>query len=169
MAFLPGRFLFLLAVALEVVATLLVAEQLGVFATFAWFLVSFVVGLLVIKRAGARAGDTLRGAARQPGQPVGDTPLLFAAGLLFIVPGVLSDLGGLILLFLPGRAVVKAWLVRMVSRRVTVVRGAVSRVRLQTDGSLRPDLGSDPQAGELVEDEPGPASDAGPGRRTELP
>jgi UPF0716 protein FxsA len=167
---LPGRFLLLLALALEVVATVLVAERIGVPATLAWFAVSFVAGLVVIKRAGTRAWNTLRGAARQPGEPVGDTPLLFAAGLLLILPGVLSDLGALILLFPPGRAVVKAWLVRMVSRRVTVVRGAVSRVRIQSDGTFRTDLRAEPQAGELVEDdEPGPPRDANPGGRSELP
>jgi UPF0716 protein FxsA len=157
--FLPGKFLFLAAIAAEVAVTLLVAQQIGVFWTLAWFTVAFVVGVLVVKRAGARAWDTVRGAARQPGQAVGDTPLLMAAGLLLILPGVLSDLAAVILLTPPGRAVVKGALVRMVSGRVTVVQGAVSRVRPQRPAA---------QAGELVDEDPGPQQGPGGPGGTEL-
>jgi UPF0716 family protein affecting phage T7 exclusion len=51
----PGKFLFLLALAAEVVATFLVSEQLGFLGTLAWFFLAFVLGVVVIKRAGARA------------------------------------------------------------------------------------------------------------------
>jgi UPF0716 protein FxsA len=145
----PLRFWIVAAIAVEVVATLLVASQIGVLATFLWFLVSFVLGLLVIRMAGKNAFAALReatdtttpsgvptaGATAKAGSVAGDSVLLFVAGVLLAVPGVLTDVAGVLLLIPPLRTVPRHWIARSAGRRFPNVRSTFTTVRL-ADGTI---------------------------------
>ncbi|MFD7033899.1 FxsA family membrane protein [Streptomyces sp. NPDC059917] len=91
----------------------------GGFAVTLVLAVGLVLGVVVIKRAGRRAFKNLAQTFQQaqtgqrptPQQPGSGNGLVMLGGLLLIVPGLLSDLAGLLLLLPP----VRAWL----GRRVT--------------------------------------------------
>ncbi|MGI4896721.1 MAG: FxsA family protein, partial [Janthinobacterium lividum] len=104
-----------------VVIVLLVVEiwllvELGHAIGTGWVLVLLLVettfGLLVLRRAGRRALEALRATAGVPlgapvpGRPagvVGDSLLFGAGGALLVLPGMLSDVFGLLCLFPPSR------------------------------------------------------------------
>ena len=147
----PVRFVILALLAAEVLATVLVAESIGAWRTFAWFVLAFVVGLIVMRRAGAQAWRALRGAnsgATPSAAVAGDTVLLFVAGLLLAIPGFLTDVVGLALLVPPVRHGVRSWLARSANRRFSTMRATFTTVRL-SDGSIV-------IPGEVVEDDPSP-------------
>ncbi|MEU0136343.1 FxsA family membrane protein [Streptomyces sp. NPDC006296] len=90
-----------------------------------------VLGAVVIKRAGRRAfrnlTETLQRMPGQPGAPTApaEAPsgtkgngLLMLGGLLLMIPGVLSDAAGLLLLLPPVRAVLGRYAERSLDRRM---------------------------------------------------
>ncbi|MER5935607.1 FxsA family membrane protein [Streptomyces sp. NPDC002054] len=99
----------------------LVSRQLGGLAVLALLAAGFVLGVVVIKRAGRRAFKNLTGTFQQaqeaartgrpPAAPQAEpkgsgNALTMLAGLLLIMPGLLSDVVGLLLLLPPVRALV---------------------------------------------------------------
>jgi UPF0716 protein FxsA len=145
------KFIVVALLAAETLATVLFAQAVGVLWAFAWFFVSFVLGIVVVRRAGSRAWSALRRSAGATDVPArndvpGSTVLLFLAGVLLCVPGVLTDLVGLLLLLPPVRALVALWAARSAGKRLSGFRSVVTTVRL-ADGSTV-------IAGEVV-DEPG--------------
>ncbi|WP_044564149.1 FxsA family protein [Azospirillum sp. B4] len=115
--------LFLIAYLLvEIAAFAWVGEKVGVLGTVALVVLSTVVGLWLVQRQGL---DTLRKAAGLgPGQaPVveaWDGLCLATAGLLFAVPGFISDLAGLALLIPPVRRALLGQAQRLSGTRFTV-------------------------------------------------
>ncbi|MGW0753718.1 FxsA family membrane protein [Streptomyces sp. NPDC002587] len=120
----PARTFLPLAVAawliLEIWLLSLVAGAAGGLAVAALLAGGMILGVVVIKRAGRRAfknlADTFQQAqqgrqptAQQPGRGNGLTML---AGLLLIMPGLLSDVAGLLCLLPP----VRAWIGRRATR-----------------------------------------------------
>ncbi|MEZ0163491.1 FxsA family protein [Kineococcus sp. LSe6-4] len=91
-------------------------------------------GLLVLRRAGRRALEAFRQTSSVPfGAPVpgqdpgvvGDAVLTGLGGVLLVVPGVLSDVLGLLCVLPPTRRLLRRAFVRLVRRRVErVVRRA---------------------------------------------
>lgn len=128
----PARTFLPLAVAawliLEIWLLSLVSQAAGGFAVSALLAGGLVLGVVVIKRAGRRAfknlTDTFQQAAEQAQQGVAPTPrkpgqnqsrgngLMMLAGLLLVMPGLLSDVAGLFLLLPP----VRAWIGRRAAR-----------------------------------------------------
>ena len=131
----PVRLVIVAALAAEVLGTVLVVQQIGAWSSLVLFAASFVLGLLVMRRAGGNAWLALTRGADRPGAVAGDTVLLFLAGLLLAVPGVLTDLVGLVLLLPPVRELVRRWVARGASRRFPDVQSMFTTVRL-ADGSL---------------------------------
>lgn len=145
----PLRFWIVAAIAAEVVATVIVATQIGFLATCLWFFVSFVLGVIVMRAAGAQAFAGLRDAtatepsdisamsasATKAGQVAGDSVLLFVAGLFLAVPGVLTDLFGVLLVIPPVRHAVRGVIARSAGRRFPNARSTFTTVRL-ADGSV---------------------------------
>ncbi|MFE9636807.1 FxsA family membrane protein [Streptomyces sp. NPDC006463] len=120
----PARTFLPLAIAawliLEIWLLGLVADAAGGLAVAALLAGGMILGVVVIKRAGRRAFKNLaetfqqaqqgrQPAAQQPGQGNGLTML---AGLLLIMPGLISDVAGLLCLLPP----VRAWIGRRASR-----------------------------------------------------
>ncbi|MFC6594433.1 FxsA family membrane protein [Kitasatospora paranensis] len=146
---------------LEIWLLTVVASQLGWFTVLVLLLAGVFLGGWVIKRAGRRAFAALVEQSRdpKPQQAQTSTSLTVLAGVLLILPGLLSDVLALTLLFPPTRAL---W--RMAARRLaagalrsTAPVGAdrfADAVRLQEQLRIhRPD-GKIVQ-GEVVEPGPG--------------
>ena len=145
----PLRFLVVGAIALEVVATVLIATRIGFLATCLWFLIAFVLGIVVMRAAGAQAFTGLREAttaaptdaaalsasASKAGRVAGDSVLLFLAGALLAVPGALTDLLGVLLVMPPVRHGVRRGIARSAGRRFPNARTTFTTIRL-ADGSV---------------------------------
>jgi UPF0716 protein FxsA len=155
--------LFVIAPIVEIASIVLVAQLIGWW-TLAAMLAAAVLGVLVLRRTGR---DWLRRISEkdQPGRATGDSAMLFAAGILLIIPGFASDVIGLLLL-LPFvrillRGAAAAWFVR----RFTAVTGPGGFTVWQRGG---PSMGTtngtpitdDPRVikGEIVRDDVPPDS-----------
>ncbi|MFD4133941.1 FxsA family membrane protein [Streptomyces goshikiensis] len=126
----PVRTFLPLAVAawliLEIWLLSLVAGQAGGLAVAALLAGGMVLGVVVIKRAGRRAFKNLtetfqqaqQGVPPTPQQPGGGNGLTMLAGLLLIMPGLLSDVAGLLLLLPPVRALVGRRAARSLERKM---------------------------------------------------
>ncbi|MEU9256705.1 FxsA family membrane protein [Streptomyces sp. NPDC048270] len=120
----PARTFLPLALAawliLEIWLLGLVAGAAGGLAVAALLAGGMVLGVVVIKRAGRRAFKNLtdtfqqaqQGVAPAPQQPGQGNGLTMLAGLLLIMPGLLSDVAGLLCLLPP----VRAWISRRATR-----------------------------------------------------
>ncbi len=127
----PGRTLAPLGVAawalLELWLLIMLASETGVLGVFAVLAGGLVLGAVVIKRAGRRAWRSLAeqlqqqqsGAAPPPEDGRGrgsGNGLTMLAGLLLMVPGLVTDAAGLLLLLPPVRALVRRRATRMIER-----------------------------------------------------
>ncbi|WP_374773044.1 FxsA family protein [Streptomyces sp. NBC_01310] len=120
----PARTFLPLAVAawliLEIWLLTVVADAAGGLAVAALLAGGIVLGAVVIKRAGRRAFKNLSDTFQQaqqgqqptPQQPGRGNGLTMLAGLLLMMPGLLSDVAGLFLLLPP----VRAWIGRRATR-----------------------------------------------------
>jgi UPF0716 protein FxsA len=89
--------LFVVAPLVEIASIFVVASVIGWW-TLVAMAASAVLGSYVLRRTGRDWIRTLRTPGAQPGRAAGDSALLFAAGLLLISPGFVSDVFGLLLL-----------------------------------------------------------------------
>ncbi len=113
--------------ALEIYVAVQVAHAIGV----GWMLLLVVafglLGLYVMRRAGASWWRALRGQTGDGTQPDGraaaTSALLFVAGALLFLPGFISDALGLILLLPPVRGLLQAATAAWFVRRFTSVTG----------------------------------------------
>jgi UPF0716 protein FxsA len=132
----------LIGLAVEVTALVATFGALGALPTLGLLVLGGVVGSLLLRREGTRTlgafSEALR-TRRAPHQEVADGVLIAAAGFLIVVPGFLSDVVGLFLLFPPTR--------RLISRRMA--RRAEERERALL---LNLRHGRDPMAGGAVVD-----------------
>ncbi|WP_339128119.1 FxsA family membrane protein [Streptomyces sp. f51] len=118
---------------LEIWLLTLVARATSGFTVFLLLVAGFVLGAVVIKRAGRRAFRNLsqtlqqaQGGAAAPGESGRGNGLTMLGGLLLMIPGLISDAIGLLLLVPPVQ--------KIVSRSA---QGAFERkVRLATPGSV---------------------------------
>ncbi|MBG0856807.1 FxsA family protein [Streptomyces spinoverrucosus] len=142
---------------LEIWLLTVVAGAAGGLTVFLLLIAGFVLGAVVIKRAGRRAFQNLNEALQRGVAPSsgGGSGLMMLGGLLLMLPGLISDAAGLLLLLPPVQKAVGRYAER------TVDRG----LRRATPGSLgdafqqarihRPD-GKVVQ-GEVIREEPGDA------------
>ncbi|MCC3775922.1 FxsA family membrane protein [Streptomyces sp. UNOB3_S3] len=108
---------------LEIWLLVLVAGAAGGLTVFALLAGGVVVGSYVIKRAGRRAWQRLSGSLQQGTAPQappregegGGNALTMLGGLLLMVPGLISDVAGLLCLFPPTRALIR----RTAERKLT--------------------------------------------------
>lgn len=105
---------------LEIWLLILVADVAGGFGVFLLLLAGFVAGSVVIKRAGRRAFQSLNEAMRSGGSPErGDgNGFMMLAGLLLIIPGLLSDAFGLLLLIPAVQKTLSGYTERTVERKL---------------------------------------------------
>lgn len=121
-------YLFLLLVALPL-TEIYILVQIG-YATSAWVpiaivLVTGVVGSALARAQGLKVANRIReemASGHMPADAVIDGFLVLLAGVLFVLPGVLTDVVGIALLFPPSRELIKrgvrAWIRRHVELRI---------------------------------------------------
>ncbi|MFI7094122.1 FxsA family membrane protein [Streptomyces lydicus] len=151
-------------VVLEIWLLTLVAGATNGLTVFLLLLAGVVVGGGVVKRAGRRAWKNLteslqRSGPADPAEPVpsrngrsgsGNT-LPMAGGLLLVVPGLLSDVLGLLCLFPPTGKLIQGRAEKLLNRRASYAPGsfgdAFQQARMhRPDGKVVP--------GEVIRDEP---------------
>jgi len=160
----------LIGLAVEVTALVAAFGAWGPLPTLGLLLLGGVAGTVLLRREGTRAlgafSEAMR-TRRAPHREVADGVLIAAAAFLIIVPGFVSDVAGLLLLFPPTRRLLSGRMARRAEQRE---RAMVLNLR----------HGRDPMAGGVVVD--GGVVDGGvvirgdvvdvrpedPGRRPEL-
>ncbi|MDX2675982.1 FxsA family membrane protein [Streptomyces soliscabiei] len=105
---------------LEIWLLTVVAGVAGGFTVFLLLLAGFLLGSVVIKRAGRRAFQQLNEALQRGTAPTrgGGNGLMMLGGLLLMIPGLASDALGLLLLLPPVQKAVGAYAERTVDRKL---------------------------------------------------
>jgi UPF0716 protein FxsA len=114
---------------LELYILIKIGSYLGAFLTISLIIFTALLGLLLARFEGLRTWHQIRQSLSQgivPAEEMLDSVLIFVGGVLFVVPGVITDLAALVLLIPFTRTIFKRWLRRRFDRMVE--RG---NVRLQ--------------------------------------
>ncbi|POX56011.1 hypothetical protein C3489_07580 [Streptomyces sp. Ru71] len=103
---------------LEIWLLSVVAGASSGFVVFLLLLAGFLGGAAVVKRAGRRAFENLNEAVQRGGSPArgGGNGFLMLAGLLLMIPGLVSDAVGLLLLLPPVQKAVGRYAERTMDR-----------------------------------------------------
>jgi UPF0716 protein FxsA len=142
---------------LEIWLLTVVAGATSGLTVFLLLLAGLVLGSVVIKRAGRRAFRNLSQAVQQGGAPPsgGGNGLMMLGGLLLIIPGLISDAVGLLLLIPPVQKGLSRLAERTVERKLRQAAPGTLGDAFQQARIHRPD-GKVVQ-GEVIKDEPGDA------------
>ncbi|WP_328429055.1 FxsA family membrane protein [Streptomyces sp. NBC_00443] len=142
---------------LEIWLLTVVADVAGGLTAFLLLLAGLVLGSVVIKRAGRRAFQALNEALQRGGTPErgGGNGLMMLGGLLIMLPGLISDALGLILLIPPVQKAVSGYAERTFERKLREADPGSFGDAFQQARMHRPD-GKVVQ-GEVIRDEPGDA------------
>ena len=114
---------------LELYILIKIGSYLGAFLTIALIIFTGILGLLLARLEGLRTLHQIRQSLSQgivPAEEMVDSVLIFVGGILFVVPGVITDIAALVLLIPFTRTIFKRWLRRRFDRAIE--RG---NVRLQ--------------------------------------
>ena len=106
---------------LELYILIKIGSHLGAFTTIALIIFSGVLGLLLARFEGLRTLHQIRQNLSQgivPAEELVDSVLIFVGGVLFVVPGVITDFAALVLLIPFTRTIFKRWLRRRFDRAV---------------------------------------------------
>lgn len=140
---------------LEILVLVLVGQAVGGWATIGLVLLSAVLGAVVIKREGLRSWRALSESTRtgtMPERDIADSGLVLLGGLLLLLPGLISDALGLLLIVPVSRPLARVSLAYLLERNVTVSASGV-RVRAWNDpgrSADRPGAGTTVQ-GDVIE------------------
>ncbi|WP_210592007.1 FxsA family membrane protein [Streptomyces sp. GESEQ-35] len=149
---------------LEIWLLTVVAGASSGFTVFLVLLAGFVLGAVIIKRAGRRAFRNLSETLQQqqggvpPAAPSGNSEgngLMMLGGLLLMIPGLVSDAVGLLLLIPPVQKAISRYAERTFERRLRQAGPGTLGDAFQQARMHRPDGKVVP--GEVVRDEPGDA------------
>lgn len=130
---------------LELALLIRVGQIIGVAATIGIVIGTAILGLVMVRREGftivTRARQALA-SGNPPVMPVAEGALVFFGGALLILPGLIGDAIGLVLLIPPVRRAIAAWsLGRFAAAGATRIRVFTGRRRWpdeQDDGPARP-------------------------------
>ncbi|MGZ4170060.1 MAG: FxsA family protein [Solirubrobacteraceae bacterium] len=114
----------------ELFVAVKVAEAIGVLLTVILLVVGVPIGIWLTRSEGRAAWRRLSAAVaaeRAPGREVIDGALVLVGGVLFIVPGFITDVLGLLLLLAPSRSLAGAAIARNVQSRLVVAATRFSR------------------------------------------
>ncbi|MEU6252812.1 FxsA family membrane protein [Streptomyces sp. NPDC047043] len=139
---------------LEIWLLTVVAGASSGFTVFLLLLAGFVLGAAVIKKAGRRAFQNLNEALQRGGTPQssGGNGLLMLGGLLLMIPGLISDALGLLLLIPPVQKALSRLTERTLDRKLREAVPGSFGDAFQQARIHRPD-GKVVQ-GEVIRDEP---------------
>ena len=126
---------------LEIWLLTVVAGAAGGMTVFLLLVAGFVAGSVVVKRAGRRAFRSLNEAIQRGGSPErgGGNGLMMLGGLLLMIPGLVSDALGLLLLLPPVQKAVSRLVERTVDRRLRAAAPGTLGNAFQQARMHRPD------------------------------
>jgi UPF0716 protein FxsA len=119
--------LFIIVPIAELAVIIQVGQEIGLWWTIALLLADSVLGSVLMRsqgRAAWRRFNQAVEAGRPPAREALDGALIIVGGALLLTPGFLTDIGGLLLLLPPTRAVARRLLVRRFAKRMV---GSVQR------------------------------------------
>jgi UPF0716 protein FxsA len=122
----------LLYLVVEIVALVALGSAIGLGWTLVVLVAGSLLGLLLARREGIRAAQAIGQAVterRLAHDEVTDGLLVAAGGVLLFVPGLVTDVAGLLLLVPPVRSLVRRRLVAAAERRAPELRTARIRSR----------------------------------------
>ncbi|MFR9728306.1 FxsA family protein [Saccharopolyspora sp. MS10] len=125
----PVLLLLLVAAVVEISVLVLVGNAIGVLPTIGLLVLSAVVGGFLLRREGRRAFEafnesvTLR---RPPERELADGALVVAGGVLIVLPGLVSDVLGVLCLLPPTRALLRRYVQRLAERNAERARQRVA-------------------------------------------
>ncbi|MEV7996519.1 FxsA family membrane protein [Streptomyces sp. NPDC086077] len=142
---------------LEIWLLTVIAGAAGGFTVLLLLVAGFMLGAVVMKRAGRRAFQNLNEALQRGAPPSsgGGSGLMMLGGLLLMLPGLVSDAAGLLLLLPPIQKAVGRYAERTVDRKLRGADPGSLGDAFQQARMRRPD-GKVVQ-GEVIRDEPGDA------------
>jgi UPF0716 protein FxsA len=118
--------LFIVWVIAELFVIVKVAEAIGVLLTIVLLIAAWPLGTWAMRREGRvvwRHFNAAIAEGRPPGREVVDGVIVALGGLLLMVPGFISDIFGLLLLFPPTRMLLRMGLVRNFEHRLVARAG----------------------------------------------
>ena len=127
----PLVLLFILVPILELYVIIQVGQEIGALWTIAILVADSILGSLLLRAQGRSAWRRFNealSAGRPPAREVLDGVLIVFGGALLLTPGFATDVGGLLLLIPPTRAVIRGVLVRRLAKRVVVAVPGGGRV-----------------------------------------
>ncbi|MFC0106624.1 FxsA family protein [Kibdelosporangium aridum] len=116
----PVLILLLLAMAVELTVLVLIGSAIGVLPTILLVVVATVIGVVLLRREGMRALTAFQAKVRSGQQPQGemlDGVLIAVAGILVVLPGFVSDVLAIALLFPPTRALIRGRVLKRAEAR----------------------------------------------------
>ncbi|MES4892638.1 FxsA family membrane protein [Streptomyces sp. NPDC096012] len=148
---------------LEIWLLSLVAGAAGALTVFLLLVAGFVAGSVVIKRAGRRAFRSLNEALQRGGSPErgGGNGLMMLGGLLLMIPGLVSDVAGLLLLLPPVQRAVSRHTENALEKRLRTAAPGSLGDAFQQARMHRPD-GKVVQGEVIREERPGPGDQRPP-------
>jgi UPF0716 protein FxsA len=139
-------YLFMLLIALpltEILILIKIGQATALWVPIAIVLVTGVVGSALARAQGLKVVNRIREemqAGHMPANAVIDAFLVLLAGILFVLPGVLTDIVGIALLFPPSRELIKRGVRAWIRRHVEVRIGRIGQRGWSTsDGSSMSD------------------------------
>lgn len=87
---------------LEIALFIIVGRAIGVLGTLFFIFLTSVLGIYIIQKKGAKSVQNVRNSIQNgqaPGAAMIDTMMVFIGGVLLIIPGFLTDLLGILMLF----------------------------------------------------------------------
>lgn len=129
----------LLVAVVELAVLVAVGDLIGLLPTLLVLLAASVLGLWLLRREGTRAFAALADAVRTrrpPLRELSDGMLIAAGGVLILLPGLVSDVLGLLLLLPPTRALLRRRMARSARRRVRLAYGPAFRGGPVVDGEV---------------------------------
>jgi UPF0716 protein FxsA len=125
----------LLYLVVEIVALVALGSAIGLGWTFLVLLAGALLGMWLARREGVRAAQAIAEAVTQrrlAHAEVTDGMLVAAGGVLLFVPGLVTDVAGILLLLPPVRHMVRNRLVRVAEERLPELRTA----RIRTGATI---------------------------------
>jgi UPF0716 protein FxsA len=113
--------LFIVVPIAELAVIIQVGQEIGLWWTIALLLADSVLGSVLMRsqgRAAWRRFNQAVEAGRPPAREALNGALIIVGGALLLTPGFITDIGGLLLLLPPTRAVARRLLVRRFARRM---------------------------------------------------
>lgn len=112
---------FILIPTAELALLIYSGQLIGLFPTLAIILITGIVGAYLAKRQGLKAWNELSrrmASMETPGDALIDSVCIFMGGIMLLMPGYLTDIAGLVLLFSWPRNLIRPFIHRWIFKKI---------------------------------------------------